>query len=155
MDIAILHYSCPPVVGGVEEIVRQQASLFHRYQHAVKIIAGKGSQFTEDYAIEINPLLSSRNIEILNLQKNPVENYKQIKDVAHKIYQYLESSLSNFDILIAHNVLTMNYNLPLTIALHEVATNNIIKLVSWNHDSPYFYKDWTDPHELHRSERCN
>ena len=46
MNIAILHYTCPPIVGGVEEIVRQQASLFHRYHHIVKILAGEGNHFT-------------------------------------------------------------------------------------------------------------
>ena len=66
-NIAILHYTCPPVVGGVEEIVRQQASLFHRYYHPVKIIAGDGSQFTEDYEVEINPIFSSHNDDILGM----------------------------------------------------------------------------------------
>ena len=65
INVAILHYSCPPVIGGVEEIVRQQASLLCRHYHPVKVIAGSGSQFTEDFAIEINPLLSSRHPAIL------------------------------------------------------------------------------------------
>lgn len=59
--IALLHYSCPPVVGGVEEIIRQQAALFHRYDHKVKVLAGDGGHFRDDFEIDINPLLSSRN----------------------------------------------------------------------------------------------
>lgn len=37
-NIALLHYTCPPVVGGVEEIIRQHASLFNRYKHHVKYL---------------------------------------------------------------------------------------------------------------------
>lgn len=143
LNVAILHYSCPPVVGGVEEIVRQQAYLLHRYYHPVKVIAGSGSQFSEDFAIEINPLLSSRHPEILKLQQNPIQNYKRIQAVADMIVDYLNDSLQNFDILLAHNVLSMHYNLPLTLALHKLADTNTIKVVNWNHDSPYFYKDYS------------
>lgn len=139
-NIAILHYSCPPVIGGVEEIIRQQATLFHRYHHPVKIIAGFGTQFTEDFEIEINPILSSRHNDILKLQQEPITNWAQILQFADEIVAYLEKSLCDFDILIAHNVLSMHFNLPLTLALHKLADLQIIKVINWNHDSPYFYK---------------
>lgn len=142
LNIAILHYTCPPVVGGVEEIVRQQASLFNRYYHLVKIIAGDGKQFTNDYEIEINPLLSSRNNRILSLQEDAAKNLDGIRKVSNQIYKYFTNTLKDMDILIAHNVFTMPYNLPLTMALHKIADDNIIKVVSWNHDSPYFYKNY-------------
>lgn len=143
INIAILHYSCPPVVGGVEEIVRQQASLLHRYYHPIKIIAGDGSQFTEDFVIEINPLLSSRHPEISKLQQDPVKNHRRIQGMADTVFEYLNDSLQGFKILIAHNVLSMHYNLPLTLALHKLADTKTIKVVNWNHDSPYFYKNYS------------
>ena len=143
INVALLHYSCPPVIGGVEEIVRQQASLLYRYYHLVKVIAGSGSQFTEDFAVEINPLLSSRHPEILKLQQDPSVNYKLIREMTGTIFKYLNGSLKNFDILIAHNVLSMHYNLPLTLALHKLANTKTIKVVNWNHDSPYFYKNYS------------
>ncbi len=139
-SLALLHYSCPPVVGGVEEIVRQQASLFHRYFHPVKIIAGNGAQFSSDFPVEINPLLASRNPKILTLHKASSGRFDEIKALARHIEQYLEYSLPDFEVLIAHNVLTMPYNLPLTYALHELAKNSDVKVVSWNHDSIYFYE---------------
>lgn len=142
MNIALLHYTCPPFVGGVEEIIRQQASLFHRFYHPVKIIAGNGGHFTDEYEIEINPLLSSRNSSILRLQRNANENFDKLELFSNKIYRYLKKTLENIDILIAHNVLAMPYNLPLTLALHRLA--EIKKIVSWNHDSPYFYGSY-DP----------
>ncbi len=141
LKIAILHYSCPPVVGGVEEVVRQQAQLFHRYGHSVKIIAGTGRQFNEEILFEFNPLLSSRNEEILKAIERGTGISKEIKETAHTIFGYLKGTLSGYDILIAHNVLTMHFNLPLTMALHMLAAERSINMVSWNHDSPYFYDD--------------
>ena len=137
-SIAILHYSCPPVVGGVEEIVRQQASLFHRNYHPLKIIAGTGGYFRKDLDIEIHPLLSSRNEQIVELQKDVQANLAELKNIAHEIQSLLSASLASFDVLIAHNVLTMPYNLPLTMALHALADDGL-KIIGWNHDSPFFY----------------
>ena len=141
MKIAILHYSCPPVVGGVEEVVRQQAQLFHRYGHSVKIIAGTGGQFNEEISFEFNPLLASRNEEILKALEGGTGAFKEIEEIAHTIFGYLKGTLSGYDVLIAHNVLTMHFNLPLTMALHMLAAERSINVVSWNHDSPYFYDD--------------
>lgn len=138
-SIAILHYSCPPVVGGVEEIVRQQASLFHRNYHPVKILAGMGERFTGAYEIEINPLLSSRNKKILKQHQNVLRDRGALKEQAAMVLQILQESLLSFDIVLAHNVLTMPYNLPLTLALHQMADQREKKIISWNHDSPYFY----------------
>ena len=142
LNIALLHYSCPPVVGGVEEVVSQQASLFHRYFQKVKIFAGMGAQFSDYFQVEINPLLGSRNKKVLNAHKFAREgNLKPIESLTLKIYKYLKRSLQDFDILIAHNVLTMHLNLPLTYALLRLAEEDFIPIISWNHDSPYFYPD--------------
>ena len=143
-NIALLHYSCPPVVGGVEEIVRQQASLFFRNHHHVKVLAGNGGPFTNEFDIEIQPLLSSRHSDILRIQKNPEQHKAALNGYSDRIYEYLSDSLKHYDTLIAHNVLSMHYNLPLTRALHKLADNRIINLVSWNHDSPFFYKIYPD-----------
>jgi glycosyltransferase involved in cell wall biosynthesis len=137
--IALLHYSCPPIVGGVEKIIRQHASLFNRYHHVVKIFAGDGGLFTDEYDIEINSLLSSRNPSILHIPKKPVVGSHELESCSEEICNYLVRVLEPFDGLIAHNVLTMPYNLPLTFALHRLANKGNIKVVSWNHDSPYFY----------------
>ncbi len=141
LNIALLHYSCPPVVGGVEEVVRQQASLFRRYFNNVKVFAGTGGHFGE-CPVEINPLLGSRNNRVLKAHRMAMEGeVKPLETLSKEIYRYLEEELKDFDILIAHNVLTMPYNLPLTMAVARLGREGIIKVVSWNHDSPYFYRD--------------
>ncbi|MHB2154671.1 glycosyltransferase family 4 protein [Calditrichota bacterium GD2] len=147
-NIAILHYSCPPVVGGVEEIIRQQASLFHRYHHPVKVLAGVGDYFQSGIDFYFSPLLSSQNSEIKKLQQKPVENQAQLRAIAQKIFNSLKKALQRFDVLIAHNVLSMPYNLPLTNALHQLANEKVISVVNWNHDSPFFYNNYPQELEL-------
>jgi glycosyltransferase involved in cell wall biosynthesis len=137
--IALLHYSCAPIVGGVEEIIRQHASLFTRYKHTAKIFAGDGGLFTDEYDIEINSILSSHNPRVLQIHKNLAEESCELESCSEEIYNYLVRALEPFDVLIAHNVLTMPYHLPLTFAIHRLANKAGIKVVSWNHDSPYFY----------------
>ncbi len=140
MRIALLHYSCPPVVGGVEEIVRQQAALFTRYGHQVRVLAGAGDVFETGIDVRIDPLLSSRNTDILARQQPGACDAEKIREYSRNILRFLEESLTGYDLLIAHNVLTMPYNLPLTRALHRWADAGN-RLISWNHDSPYFYEN--------------
>jgi glycosyltransferase involved in cell wall biosynthesis len=56
--------------------------------------------------------------------------------------------LKGFDVIIAHNVLTMPYNLPLCGGLHRIAQDGVIPIISWNHDSPYFYPDYPEHLDL-------
>ncbi len=140
MKVGILHYSCPPIVGGVEEVVKQQALLFSRNEIKVKVFAGKGKKFAENVEVEINFLLSSVNPEVKSsteeLLRGDKRRFSILKD---KIKRYLKEKFSDFDCVILHNVLSMGYNLPLTYALNELSKE--IKFLAWNHDSPYFYED--------------
>jgi glycosyltransferase involved in cell wall biosynthesis len=142
-NIALIHYSCPPVVGGVEEIIRQQASLFKRFYHNVKVFSGDGKTFSKHIDVEINPLLGSRNRRVLNAHKVSREGDTEIiESLIGEIYKYLVNSLEGFDLVIAHNVLSMAYNLPLSAALHRIGQEGILPVISWNHDSPYFYPNY-------------
>ncbi|MBW1722682.1 MAG: glycosyltransferase family 4 protein [Deltaproteobacteria bacterium] len=142
-NVALLHYSCPPVVGGVEEIIRQQASLLGRYYHNVKVFAGDGGIFSDNIEIEINPLLGSRNRQVQSAHQSGFEgNDERLETLTKKIYEYFLRTLKGFDVLVAHNVLTMPYNLPLSSALHRIGREGLIPIISWNHDSPYFYPDY-------------
>jgi glycosyltransferase involved in cell wall biosynthesis len=147
-NIGLLHYSCPPIVGGVEEIMRQHASLLSRYYHNVKVFAGDGGKFSDNIDIEINPLLGSRNEEVIKAHQAGVEGQSEpMEALTEKIYENLLGALKGFDVLIAHNVLTMPFNLPLSAALHRIGQQGLIPIISWNHDSPYFYSDC--PKHLH------
>ncbi len=53
-SVAILSYSAPPVVGGVETLVGAQARWLERYGASVKVLAGGRHRFDR----EISPQLT-------------------------------------------------------------------------------------------------
>ncbi len=145
LKIAILHYSCPYVIGGVEEVIGQHASLFHRHGHEVKIIAGKGDVYTEEFPVIINPIFSSMNTFVNRAQQELKKGKRSNFDhLIENMFVELKSELESFDFLIAHNVMTMPYNLPLTFAIKKLAHSGKVKVISWNHDSSYFFSDCPD-----------
>ena len=143
--IALLHYSAPPVVGGVEEVIKQHALLLNRNGHEVKIIAGKGGSFSEEIPTIINSIFSSLNpsvdLALKELKKGRGNRFKYLVDV---IYKDLKKEVASYDVLIVHNVMTMPYNLLLTYAVKRLSEDRRIKIISWNHDSIYFYPDCPD-----------
>ncbi|NTU85370.1 MAG: response regulator, partial [Chloroflexales bacterium] len=44
----------------------------------------------------------------------------------------------DLEVIITHLLLTMPHNLPLTHAILRVARGGKLKVISWNHDSPFF-----------------
>jgi len=137
VKIAICHYSCPPVIGGVQTIVEQQARLLKRHNHYTKVIAGSGGKFSQYIDVDINPMIGSGIMETYEHESGH-DMTKLMEPQIYSILGFLEYSLASFDILIVHNVLSMPFNLPLTHAIHRMAENGKIKVISWNHDSPFF-----------------
>ena len=140
LHIGLLHYSCPPVVGGVEEIMSQQASIFHRMGHSVSVLAGMGEVYTEDFPVRIELVLGSKNPSIIKAHKEVKKGHKDaLERSANKIHKILKDWSHELDVVLAHNVLHMPFNLPLTLALQRLADSaNGPAMVSWAHDSPYF-----------------
>lgn len=143
LRIGILHYSCPPVVGGVEEILGQQASIFHRMGHSVSVLAGMGEVYTKDFPVHIVPAVSSKNAGIVKIQAECKKGHQvSLERPTNRIYKILKDWSQRLDIILAHNVLHMPFNLPLTLALRRLAdSEDGPVLVSWAHDSPYFQSD--------------
>jgi glycosyltransferase involved in cell wall biosynthesis len=151
LRIGILHYACPPVVGGVEEVARQQASILHRLGQSVSILAGMGKVYTDSFPMRIEPLLGSKNPNILKAQEQSRNgDYKRLKRLTARIYQILHDWSRDLDVILAHNVLHMPFNLPLTLALRRLAASeNDPVIVSWAHDSLYLqpnYPEYLDDH---------
>jgi glycosyltransferase involved in cell wall biosynthesis len=67
-----------------------------------------------------------------------------VEVLTDKMQDFFEGIMKGVDVLIAHNVLTMHYNLPLTMALHRMADSDELKIIGWNHDSPFFYQEYPD-----------
>jgi mannosylglucosylglycerate synthase len=150
MKVALLHYSVPPVVGGVERVLAQHARLMADAGHTVRVIAGRGGQFDPRIAFISLPLADSRQAEVLAI-KSELDAGRvppTFAGVVDALRAELVRALAGAEVLIAHNVCSLNKNLALTVALHDLlAQAGAPRLILWHHDLA-----WTTPRyrsELH------
>ena len=135
--IGLLHYSMPPVVGGVENILAHHARLMTEAGHSVRLIAGRGDDAKGSIPFYQVPLADSRHPDVLaakmQLDQGIVpSNFEQL---VQQIEQGLATAVSNLDILIAHNICSLHKNLALTAALRRLcAQPDAPRLIMWHHD---------------------
>lgn len=138
--VALLHYSCPPVVGGVEEVLHQQALLLVRHGHRVLVLAGQGGSLGGGIEVALHPLLSSAAPEVAAAQETGDD--EAIAALTQRCLAVLREHCAGFSTLVAHNVLAMPFNLPLTLAVRRLAEDpSGPAVLGWNHDSPYLYPE--------------
>lgn len=151
--IALIHYSYPPVIGGVEFTIKAHAHILAKNGHRVKIIAGAGEDEKESVEVKVMPLLGSLALfdrqldEKLKRGEVPERFYK----LKNEILSQLEREIQDVKVCIIHNVMTMHFNLPFTCALDELVTrwHERIRFYFWCHDfslnNPAYIKQIPDP----------
>lgn len=137
MKIAIIHYSAPPTVGGVESVIAHHARLMATEGHEVRILAGTGEVFDRRIQTQLIPLLASRHTAILDAKAEldkgtfPAEFPYLVKEIKTRI----TSALVHVGVVLAHNVCSLHKNLALTAALRELSEQSgFPKLILWHHD---------------------
>lgn len=147
--VALLHYSAPPVVGGVESVLGHQARLMADAGHQVQIVAGRGEQTDPRIPFVQLPMADSLHPTVLALKEEldrghiPVEFDKVVTSLTAE----LRETLDDVDVLIAHNVCSLNKNLALTASVRNLVRGNHLRVILWHHDLA-----WTTPRyraELH------
>ena len=164
--IAILHYSAPPVVGGVEAVMLAHARTFVEAGMDVTIVAGRGEQqaLPAGAHLAVVPEIDSRDPAIheasalLASGKVPTN----FAELSGRLVAALHLLLEPMDAVIVHNVFTKQFNLPLTAALDQLLDAGVIRhCIAWCHDfawtSPRSRADVTDgyPWDLLRTKRSD
>ncbi|MCS6837102.1 MAG: glycosyltransferase family 4 protein [Anaerolineae bacterium] len=131
--VAILHYASPPVVGGVELTIAHHARSLADLGYQVTIISGRGGTFDPRIPTQVHPLLSSSASEVLLVKRELDEGRRtpSFDRLVAQLVDILGELLSGCDVLIAHNIHTLNKNLPLTAALRRL---NLPRVIAWCHD---------------------
>ncbi|NWF62922.1 MAG: glycosyltransferase family 4 protein, partial [Chloroflexi bacterium] len=146
MKIALLHYSVPPIVGGVESVIAHHARLMSADGHSVRLIAARGEAMSDQIPLTYIPLADSRHERVAQVktQLDRGEAPADFESLRDELVADLEIALSGMDILIAHNVCSLNKNLALTAALHKLHQDKKLpRLILWHHDLA-----WTTPRYL-------
>jgi glycosyltransferase involved in cell wall biosynthesis len=118
------------VLGGVEAIVESHRKLLGAAGYPVRVLAGRGDA-------EVVPELDSRHPEVEALTRRLAAGDPALEEfgrLARVIGGKLEPLLAGSDLVIAHNVMTMHFNLPLAAALAGR------RVLAWTHDLA-----WTNP----------
>lgn len=150
MRIDLLHYSAPPIVGGVESVMAHHARLMANAGHQVRILAGRGAQIAPAIPFVKVPLADSRHSQVIALKTELDEGRipERFNSSVDQLSASLEKTLLGVDVLVAHNVCSLHKNLLLTAALKQRFDNpGSPRLIIWHHDLA-----WTTPryqHELY------
>lgn len=146
MKVALLHYSVPPIVGGVESVLAHHARLMNEDGHSVRMIAARGEALDGQIPLIEIPLADSRHGRVIEMKEELdrgriTAKFESLRD---ELVKELQTALSGVDVLIAHNVCSLNKNLALTAALHQLhAARKLPRLILWHHDLA-----WTTPRYL-------
>lgn len=138
LAVGLLHYTAPSVVGGVERVIGAHADLLVDADHHVRILAGRGGATNPAVELVRIPLADSIHPRIravraaLDGGRVPDDFDALVTDLAVA----LAEATADLDVLIAHNILSLPINLPLTAALHALAVDDGSgpPLVAWQHD---------------------
>ncbi len=137
MNVVLLHYASPPVVGGVETVLARQAELLVRAGHHVIVLTGRGAAWDARIHVQVLPELDSRHPQVLSLKQHLDRGVipPEFGGMVDMLYAELCAILTNADWLIAHNVASLHKNLALTAALRRfVDTPGRTRTILWHHD---------------------
>jgi len=145
MKLALLHYTAWPEMGGVENMVRDQANMLVSAGHQVKVLTGRGRDPHEGYEFVLIPELAPdfplyKTVRAVLDRGQSDQNFSQYRSM---LAAALETALADVDLTFVHNVFTMHNNLALTRALHDLAPKR--KMVAWTHDLTATNSDYSLP----------
>lgn len=140
-----LHYSAPPVVGGVEAVMEAHARIFAQSGYPVTVIAGQGdaASLPEGTELVVIPEMDTQHPRVLEISAqleagSVPDTFAAFRDA---LAESLRPVVQPLDLLIVHNVFSKHFNLPLTAALFRLMDEGAIRrCLAWTHDLT-----WTSP----------
>ncbi len=139
LRVAIIHYTAPPVVGGVEAVIQAHARLLRAAGHAVTVIAGEGAReaLASGAAYVGIPELGSNHPRVQQVSRELEQGRipAGFEELAGRLQESLRPLLRAADRVIVHNVFTKHFNLPLTAAIFRLLDRGELRrCVAWCHD---------------------
>lgn len=146
-SIAILHYTAPPIIGGVEAVMASHVRAMRRAGYPVAVIAGRGDGAALPpgaqlrHIPEMDSLAASPqgNADLAALREGRVPAGFEAQVAQTRAA--LKPHLARFDVVIVHNIFSKHFNLALTAALWRMLdAGELSGCIAWGHDF-----SWTSP----------
>ena len=137
--LALVHYTAPPVVGGVEAVLAEHARLFVAAGYPTRVVVGRGgtANLPDGASVSVIPEIDTEHPANQALAADLMggEVPPEFRTLSGQIEVALAQALKSADVVVAHNVMTMHFNLALTTALHHLKDEGVVRhLVVWCHD---------------------
>jgi glycosyltransferase involved in cell wall biosynthesis len=148
IKIGMIHYTCPEAEkSGVTTVIRNHAFHLTNLGNEVTIVYGKGGGLEgvrEVYIEELNPdhpEISGLQGKILcrKLDELTRKNFLRIKEA---LKTKIRDATQGLDVVIVHNIPSMVFNFPATVAINELVGESKSKFVFWIHDSVVLRQEW-------------
>lgn len=142
--VALIHYAYPPVIGGVEVLMKEHAEVLTQMGYQVTVLAGSGKTHSSNIkVIELPELQSLKNFDA-ELQ-NALDN-NEIPAAYHELVNKIESLLNEYlqemEVVIVHNMITVKRNLPFIEAFTRFSQKNPSKkIIAYTHDHNYILEE--------------
>lgn len=140
LAVGLLHFTAPPVVGGVETVLGRQARHLASAGHRVRVVVGRGGSPGGGMELVRVPLVDTRNATIRAAQGALDRGVVPpgFETLVQGLADELARALEDLDVVVAHNACSLNVNVALTAALARVAKAGAVgagpALVAWDHD---------------------
>jgi mannosylglucosylglycerate synthase len=137
VSILLLHYTSPPVIGGVETVLARHARHLARQGVCVHVLSGRGGSPGAGIRYRRFALLDSRHPQVLGATRELEAGRvtPAFRALVARIRAGLERAVAGINVCVVHNALTLHKNLALTAALHEMAARKSLpRTVAWCHD---------------------
>ena len=152
MNIALIHYSVPPVVGGVERVVAAQALTLARRGHSVRLVAGSGESLLPEVPLVRIPELAAD----CAAAREAAEEVRtgapgpRFASLVARLRERIGEALADRDAVLIHNLLSMPFHPAATAALADLAGDSAGSLWAgrcfhWLHDAAYCNPDYRLP----------
>lgn len=144
--VLIIHFTPPGVIGGVEHIIEQHIRLLTPRGYTIDIVAGRSSGTGR--SIHVIPEIEAARSQSARIDDELAAGVVSPGYYADKkqICRALTPLVKQADFVIAHNVFTLHFSMPLTAVLWELAATRLPgTTIAWSHDL-----SWTNPLYLPR-----
>lgn len=149
--IGLIHYSAPPISGGVESVIGQLGKLLVGNGYRTSLIVARGGRISDSELFKLKKIREIDSQFPVNQYINEkLEKGKDVRDIfnrySDKIFKKLDKALKDVDICLAHNILSKDLNLSLAAAIHRLADKYAASktFVNWVHDASY--KEYRKPY---------
>jgi len=146
MKIGLIHYTSWPVVGGVEAVLRQQATLMARAGHSGSIVCGDGKRFSDAIPTLVLTELNLTQGLVTQAQQEITSGYPGTAyfQAVKAVKKRLQALFIEWDCTIVHNIMTMPFHLAATQVISELAEEGN-RVLAWTHDLAANNQDYSLP----------